>query len=75
MTNLNRKQALKKMTLSAGLLALSEVSGATDNNYKPMNTSEENSHDWKNAALIVVDMQNDFVRKGAHASCFFVLFP
>ena len=28
MTKVNRKQALKKMTMSAGLLALSEIGGA-----------------------------------------------
>lgn len=65
MTTLNRKQALQKMTLTAGLLAFSEIGDAADNNDKPMNTSQSNSMEWKNSALIVVDMQNDFVRKGA----------
>jgi len=70
MNTLNRKQALKKMTLSAGLLAFSDISGVADNKHKAMNSQQENSFDpmaigWKNSALIVVDMQNDFVRKGA----------
>src|SRR5688572_25937815 len=72
MPKLNRKQALKKMTMSAGLLALSEiggivpsVAGEIDSNDKVMNSLQENSIDWKTSALIVVDMQNDFVRKGA----------
>jgi len=72
MTTLNRKQALKKMTLSAGLLALSEITGAIpsvlpeiDSTDKVINPLQENSTDWKTSALIVVDMQNDFVRKGA----------
>ena len=30
-----------------------------------MNSLQEKSIDWKTSALIVVDMQNDFVRKGA----------
>ena len=65
MPNLTRKQAIKKLTASAGLLAFSDISGAADNKDKVMNTSQQNSTDWKHSALIVVDMQNDFVRKGA----------
>jgi nicotinamidase-related amidase len=72
MTKVNRKQALKKITMSAGLLALSEIGCAVpsvvseiDSEYKPMNSLQEKSIDWKTSALIVVDMQNDFVRKGA----------
>jgi len=72
MTKVNRKQALKKMTMSAGLLALSEIGGAVPSvasekatEYKPMDSLQEKSIDWKTSALIVVDMQNDFVRKGA----------
>jgi nicotinamidase-related amidase len=70
MTKVNRKQALKKMTMSAGLLALSEIGGAVplgerDNKDKVINSPQEKSIDWKTSALIVVDMQNDFVRKGA----------
>src|SRR5688572_7411412 len=69
MTTLNRKQALKKITASVGLVALSEIAVAsvlpeTYSKHKVM-TPQENPMDWKNSALIVVDMQNDFVRKGA----------
>ncbi|HEX6892934.1 MAG TPA: isochorismatase family cysteine hydrolase, partial [Chryseolinea sp.] len=32
---------------------------------KAMTTIQKSSPDWKTSALIVVDMQNDFVRKGA----------
>jgi nicotinamidase-related amidase len=72
MTKVNRKQALKKMTMSAGLLALSEIGGGVpsvvqerDSEDKVMQSTQEKSIDWKTSALIVVDMQNDFVRKGA----------
>lgn len=72
MTKVNRKQALKKMTVSAGLLALSEIGSAAssvlpekDIKDKVMSSLQEKSIDWKASALIVVDMQNDFVRKGA----------
>ena len=64
MANLTRKQALKTITASAGLLALSP-SVLSEINSKAMSTTQQSSPDWKNSALIVVDMQNDFVRKGA----------
>ena len=53
------------MTMSAGLLALSEIGGAAPSVPGEMNSLQEKSIEWKNSALIVVDMQNDFVRKGA----------
>jgi nicotinamidase-related amidase len=72
MNKINRKQALKKMTMSAGLLALSEMGGAApsvlpgiDSKGEATNSMQGKSIDWKTSALIVVDMQNDFVRKGA----------
>ncbi len=69
MTYLNRKQALKKMAVSAGLLALPSISNALpespDRKENAMNNFDTRAIDWKSAALIVVDMQNDFVRSGA----------
>ena len=65
MPKVTRKQALQKMTMSAGLLALSEIGGAVPSVAGEMNALQEKSIDWKTSALIVVDMQNDFVRKGA----------
>lgn len=60
------------MTMSVGLLALSEIGSAIpsvhpekDRKDQVMNSLQEKSIDWKTSALIVVDMQNDFVRKGA----------
>lgn len=73
MRKVNRKQALKSIALSAGLLALPELVGAapsfsTGNNRREeaeKNASQPKAIDWKTAALVVVDMQNDFVRSGA----------
>ena len=65
MPKVTRKQVLQKMTMSAGLLALSEIGGAVPSVAGEMNALQEKSIDWKTSALIVVDMQNDFVRKGA----------
>lgn len=72
MTYLNRKQALKKMAVTASLLALHKISNAVtpipqevDIKGETTNSFEDKAIDWKGAALIVVDMQNDFVRSGA----------
>jgi nicotinamidase-related amidase len=71
MNSINRKQALKKMAMSAGLLAFSETGGAgpvtpeINRQREATNPFQGRSMDWKTSALIVVDMQNDFVRKRA----------
>lgn len=72
MIKVNRKQALKSIAVSAGLLALPELGGAVtsvrmelNSKVEVTNSSQAKTIDWKAAALIVVDMQNDFVRKGA----------
>jgi nicotinamidase-related amidase len=64
MPNLTRKQALKAITASASVFALPNIDAA-DNMDQAMTTMQKNTPDWKTSALIVVDMQNDFVRKGA----------
>jgi nicotinamidase-related amidase len=68
---MNRKEALNKMAVTtAGILALPEIGSAV--NMTRVKSNEKANHaDWnvvtdsKNSALIVVDMQNDFVRSGA----------
>lgn len=73
MTKVNRKQALKTIALSAGLMALPEMRSAgavtsvpaQNKKNEVANSSRENDTDWKTAALMIVDMQNDFVRSGA----------
>jgi nicotinamidase-related amidase len=59
---MNRKQALQKIALSAGVFSLpiSKI-GATS----PSMSNKASNMDWKTSALIIVDMQNDFVRAGA----------
>jgi len=66
MNKVNRKQALKRMAATAGLLALPKItSAASAGTNSGTNFSKEKSMDWKTTALVVVDMQNDFVRSGA----------
>jgi nicotinamidase-related amidase len=62
MASINRKQALKKMAVSAGLLSIANMN-ISASSLGRSDTFEE--MDWKHAALIIVDMQNDFVRSGA----------
>ncbi len=71
MSKINRKQALKRMAVTASLLGLHEISSAvttvsekSDRNENKMNFQGK-VVDWKSTALIIVDMQNDFVRTGA----------
>lgn len=70
---MNRKQALKQMVIgSAGIWAMpltanAEKSVAGNMTYeasRPITEIDQATH-WRNAALIIVDMQNDFVRVGA----------
>ncbi len=77
---INRKQALKKLTIgAAGLMAMPEIGNAS----KPLPLKDPveqksikelgeapKSNDLRNAALIIVDMQNDFVRVGAPLEVF-----
>ena len=65
-TNINRKQALKKIAASAGLLSISTI-GVNANDIALVNKKNNTASimDWKTSALIIVDMQNDFVRAGA----------
>ena len=70
MTKVNRKQALKRMAATAGLVALHKFSNAItadelDKNEKVTSSFPGKAIDWKSAALVVVDMQTDFVRAGA----------
>jgi len=68
---INRKQALGKMAFgTAGLFALPHVTATAgtggdsrrpDGNLQDIDKGEH----WRKSALIVVDMQNDFVRVGA----------
>jgi nicotinamidase-related amidase len=68
---INRKQALKKMVLgTAGAFALPHIARAgsrvADHSERiiPIQETDRATH-WRNSALIIVDMQNDFVRGGA----------
>ena len=72
MKKVNRKQALKSMALAAGLWALPKFGKAYPSGNQGVGIPgqiskpvEDESIDWKTAALIIVDMQNDFVRSGA----------
>jgi nicotinamidase-related amidase len=66
---INRKEALQRMALATtGALALPHVSAAIPSEnaasiIKPV--QEDKGAHWRASALIIVDMQNDFVRKGA----------
>src|SRR6267143_3650691 len=72
---INRKQALKKMVLgSAGLIALPEIANAKQSHKAGSGESAkeissfrdiDRANQLKDSALIIVDMQNDFVRVGA----------
>ena len=66
MKNINRKQALQKLAVSAGILSMAGLDVKAKNTMTtiPKNNGA-NSMDWKTSALIIVDMQNDFVRSGA----------
>jgi nicotinamidase-related amidase len=72
MSKINRKQALQRIAVTSGLLALHNISNAvtpasdeTDQTKNAMKNFQDNAIDWSTAALIIVDMQNDFVRSGA----------
>lgn len=72
MNGIDRKQALKRMAVTAGLLALPEITSAglsgsreSDGYNKIKNIRGDKDPDWKTTALVIVDMQNDFVRSGA----------
>lgn len=72
---INRKQALRKLVFgTAGLMTVPEIGKAMNAlpaqrhmAQESMNSSRDidKVNDWKNSALIIVDMQNDFVRVGA----------
>jgi nicotinamidase-related amidase len=66
---MNRKQALKTMALGAvGTLAVPSVATAGSPPWQRENVvrqDRDRGEYWRNSALIVVDMQNDFVRIGA----------
>lgn len=67
MSTINRKQALKKIAVSASLMSATAIGGYSTTS--PMATKRNNfaadGMEWKNSALLIVDMQNDFVRQGA----------
>lgn len=66
---INRQEALQRMALAtSGALALPYVSAAeppSDKRPVVAPLQEDKGVHWRASALIVVDMQNDFVRKGA----------
>lgn len=70
---INRKHALEKMAAaSTGLLVwpgigsnVNSPPGELNEKGKATNSIREKTDDWKSSALIIVDMQNDFVRKGS----------
>jgi nicotinamidase-related amidase len=65
---ISRKQALQKMALgTASVLAMSPVTARADEFPKTHDDAQEidRGEHWRKSALIIVDMQNDFVRVGA----------
>ena len=67
---MNRKDAIKRMALGTSTaLAVPSIASALSSRGPDEADQDRNSQDkseyWKNSALIVVDMQNDFVRAGA----------
>jgi nicotinamidase-related amidase len=63
--NINRKQALKRIATSAALLSMTNIDVAAHNTAMTTTKPQPSTMDWKTSALIIVDMQNDFVRAGA----------
>jgi nicotinamidase-related amidase len=68
--NINRKQALKKIAWgAAGTMAWSSMAAAAPASKNMTRYDglqyQDKGEAWRNSALIVVDMQNDFVRVGA----------
>lgn len=67
--NINRKQALNRLTLATAALALPDFSFSKDQRNRTVGASpvqqEDKGAHWRKSALIIVDMQNDFVREGA----------
>jgi nicotinamidase-related amidase len=64
---INRKQALKRLAIGAGAMALPRFSEAEASALRSTHEPQEpdKAAHWRKSALIVVDMQNDFVRSGA----------
>lgn len=68
---INRKQALKKIALgTAGTMALHSMAASAlapraDIHAYSTLAQQDRGEAWKSSALIIVDMQNDFVRVGA----------
>lgn len=66
---INRKEAMKKMMLTtAAAWALPGSGGSASGGASEQNVPMQEARrmpEWTNSALIVVDMQNDFVRAGA----------
>lgn len=66
MKNINRKQALQKIAASTAFLSITNIDVANAEAVgKTTYKAPPSTMDWKSSALIVVDMQNDFVRAGA----------
>lgn len=66
MKNITRKQAIQKIAASAGILSVAAVDVNAKNRLTTITDNKAMSAmDWKTSALIIVDMQNDFVRAGA----------
>ena len=61
MSTINRKQAIKRIALTAGLLSVPKIDIASN----ILTNNKVDNMEWKTSALIIVDMQNDFVRAGA----------
>jgi nicotinamidase-related amidase len=64
---INRKQALKRLAIGASAVALPGFSRADSRALTETSglQQEDRAAHWRKSALIVVDMQNDFVRSGA----------
>ena len=66
---INRNVALKRMALgTAGILAMPYVAPAQGHpapRVRDASQETDKGEHWRNSALIIVDMQNDFVRVGA----------
>ena len=67
---MNRKQALRSMAwATTGVMGLPRFSAAGDVGRSYAREAGPQEQDrgafWRNAALVIVDMQNDFVRVGA----------
>lgn len=62
---MTRKAALKTMALSAAALAGGSATASVSAAHTGMGQEPDKAEHWRKSALLIVDMQNDFVRVGA----------